>query len=89
MKNTFQVRVLQRGTITIPKELRDRNQITEGRLFHLIDLGDGLIVMRPNPSRVDEIADKLAKEWREAGMTLESMLSALRTVREEGNANRS
>jgi AbrB family looped-hinge helix DNA binding protein len=83
MSKTFQVQVVRRGVITLPKELRDQNKIEEGNTLTLIDLGDGVVVISPDRSRVDEIADKLAKEWRASGESLESMLSALREVRAE------
>ena len=79
--NTFQVQVVRRGIITLPKELRDHNNIEEGDTLTLIDLGDGVVVISPKRSRVDEIADKLAKEWQDSGESLESMLSTLREVR--------
>jgi AbrB family looped-hinge helix DNA binding protein len=84
MNNTsFQVQVVRRGVITLPKELRDHNNIEEGDTLTLIELGDGVVVMSPRHSRVDEIADKLARKWRESSESLESMLSALREVRAE------
>ena len=52
-------------------------------MLTLIDLGDGVVVMSPRRSRVDEIANKLAKEWQDSGESLESMLSTLREVRAE------
>jgi len=82
VRNTFQVQVVRRGIITLPKELRDNNQIEEGDLLTLINLGDGIVVMSPRRSRVEEIADRLAKEWQSSGETLESMLTTLREVRE-------
>lgn len=88
MNNTFQVQVVRRGIITLPKQLRDNNQIEEGDLLTLIDLGDGVVVMSPRRSRVAEIADRLAKEWQESGETLESMLATLREVREEYDAKK-
>lgn len=81
MNNTFQVQVVRRGIITLPKELREHNNIEEGDTLTLIDLGDGVVVMSPKRSRVDEIANKLAREWQDSGETLESMLSTLREVR--------
>ena len=81
--NTFQVQVVRRGIITLPKELREHNNIEEGDMLTLIDLGDGVVVMSPRRSRVDEIANKLAKEWQDSGESLESMLSTLREVRAE------
>jgi AbrB family looped-hinge helix DNA binding protein len=83
MNNTFKVQVVRRGLITLPKELREQNRIDEGDTLTLIDLGEGVFVMSPRRSRVDEIANKLAREWRESGETLESMLTALREVRAE------
>jgi len=83
MNNTFKVQVVRRGLITLPKELREQNRIDEGDTLTLIDLGEGVFVMSPRRSCVDEIANKLAREWRESGETLESMLTALREVRAE------
>ena len=83
VNNTFQIQVVRRGVITLPKELREKNQINAGDTLTLFDLGDGIFVLSPRRSRVDEIADKLAKEWQESGETLESMLATLREVRAE------
>ena len=83
MNNTFQVQVVRRGIITLPKDLRDHNNIEEGDMLTLIDLGDGVVVMSPQRSRVDEIANRLAKEWQDSGDSLESMLITLREVRAE------
>jgi AbrB family looped-hinge helix DNA binding protein len=87
--NTFQVQVVRRGIITLPKELREHNNIEEGDTLTLIELGDGVVIMSPKRSRVDEIADKLAKEWQDSGETLESMLSTLREVRAEYDTKKS
>lgn len=89
MNNTFQIQVVRRGVITLPKELREQNRINEGDILTLVDLGDGVFVLSPRRSRVDEIADKLAKEWQESGETLESMLETLREVRAEYDAKKS
>lgn len=83
MNNTFQVQVVRRGVITLPKELREQNQVNEGDTLTLIDLGDGVFVLSPRRSRVDEIANRLAKDWQESGETLETMLETLREVRAE------
>ncbi len=88
MSNTFQIRVVRRGVITLPKALRESNRIEEGDLLTLVDLGDGILLMRSGRSRVDEIADKLSHQWQESGETLESMLATLREVREEYEANK-
>jgi AbrB family looped-hinge helix DNA binding protein len=89
MNKPFQVQVVRRGIITLPKELRDNNLIHEGDLLTLIDLGDGVVVMSPQRSRVQEVADRLSEAWQESGETLESMLSTLREVRQEYDAKKS
>lgn len=87
--NTFQVQVVRRGIITLPKELREHNNIEEGDTLTLIELDNGVVIMSPKRSRVDEIADKLAKEWQDSGESLESMLSTLREVRAEYDTKKS
>ena len=89
MNNTFQVQVVRRGIITLPKELREHNNIEEGDMLTLIDLGDGVVVMSPQRSRIDEIANKLAKEWQDSGESLETMLNTLREVRAEYGTKKS
>ena len=80
---------MRRGLITLPKELRDQSHINEGDTLTLIDLGDGVVVMSPRRSRVDGIANKLAKEWQDSGETLETMLTTLREVRAEYDSKKS
>jgi AbrB family looped-hinge helix DNA binding protein len=89
MNKVFQVQVVRRGIITLPKELRESNNIEEGDMMNLIDLGDGVVVMSPQRSRVDYIADKLAKEWEDSAESLESMLTTLREVRAKYDTKKS
>lgn len=89
MNNTFTVQVVQGGLITIPHEFRDQYQIGEGDVLSLIDLGEGIIVVIPRRSRVDEVANKLAKEWQDSGESLDSMLTTLREVRADYDGKKS
>jgi AbrB family looped-hinge helix DNA binding protein len=89
MNNTFQVQVSRRGIITLPKELRNHNHIKEGDVMSLIDMGNGVVIMSPRRSHVDEIADNLAREWQDSGETLGSMLTTLRKVRAEYETEKS
>lgn len=79
--DTYSLRVAKRGLITVPKQLREAYSIEEGDTLTLVDLG-GVFVLSPKKSQVDEIADRLAREWSTRGETLETMLKALREVRE-------
>ncbi len=89
MQTTFQVQVVRRGVITLPKQVREVNRIHEGDILTMIDLGEGVFILSPRRSRVDEIADRLASQWRESGETLESMLNTLHQVREENAGKKS
>ena len=89
MNNVFQVRIVRRGIITLPKELREQTNFEEGDMLTLINLGDGVVVMSPQRSRVDDIANKLAEEWQDSGESLESMLHTLREVRAKYDTKKS
>lgn len=89
MKTVFSVRLRRDGGITLPKELRDRASITTGTTLTLHNLGDGVFLLSRAPSRVSEIADRMAQQWREAGLSLEDMLAELRQVRKEHDARNS
>jgi AbrB family looped-hinge helix DNA binding protein len=86
MNGTFTIQVVRRGVITLPKELRDANRIQDGDTLTLIDLGDGVFVLSPRRSSVEEAANRLAAQWQAAGESLESMLKTLREVRDEYDA---
>ena len=83
MKTSYKVQVGRRGVITFPKELRDQNNITDGEILNLIELSNNVFVISRRRSRVDEVANKLAQEWRDSGESLESLLTSLREVRAE------
>ena len=80
MDATLQVR--QRGTITIPSELRDKYGILPGDTFRLVDL-DGVFVLTPMVPMVPELAREIEKVREEAGLTVEEMLAGLRQQREQ------
>ena len=81
MKTVFEVRVRRGGQITLPKELRDR--MGAESTLAIQDLGNGVLLLARTHSQVSEIADKLAREWQEAGVSLEDMLAALRQIRDK------
>lgn len=79
MEATIQVR--QRGTLTLPAELRDKYGIRPGDTFRLIDL-DGILVLTPMVSMVPELAREIERARVEAGLSLEELLAGLREQRE-------
>lgn len=80
MKDVLSIRVAKRGTITLPKVLREKYQINEGDCLTLLNL-DGVFVLSRGRSQVDELADQIGDALREQGESLESMLAVLREER--------
>jgi len=87
MKTTLQIR--SKGTITLPADLRNKYGLEEGEVLNIIDLGNGTFLLSPRRSRVDELADKIRVELESRGESLESMLTTLREVREDYDAENS
>lgn len=83
MENTYKVQVGRRGVITFPKEIRDQENIVDGEVLNLIKLSGDVYVISRRSSQVARAADQLAREWKDSGESLESMLSTLREVRTE------
>ena len=79
----YQVQVGRRGAITLPKGLREQNNITDGEILNLSVLPENVFVFSRQCSHIDAAANKLAQQWQGAGESLESMLLALREVRAE------
>jgi len=83
MEATIQVR--QRGTLTLPSNLREKYGIREGDTFRLIDL-DGIFVLTPMLPMVPELAREIEKVRLEAGLSIEELLRSLREQRENYHA---
>ena len=79
MEATVQVR--QRGTLTLPAELRDKYGIEPGDTFRLVDL-DGIFVLTPMVTMVPELAREIERVRIEAGLSIEELLANLREQRE-------
>ena len=75
------VQVRQRGTLTLPAEVRERYNIKPGDTFRLLDL-DGIFVLTPMVPMVPELAQEIERARVEAGLSVEEMLTGLREQRE-------
>ena len=64
------------------RSLRESCGMRPGNTFTLLDLG-GVLVLNPQRSEIDAIADEIAAQWVENGETLETMLKALRSKRDQ------
>jgi bifunctional DNA-binding transcriptional regulator/antitoxin component of YhaV-PrlF toxin-antitoxin module len=79
MEATIQVR--QRGTLTLPAELREKYGIQAGDSFRLVDL-DGVLVLTPMVPMVPELAREIERMRQEAGLSTEELLATLREQRQ-------
>ena len=75
METTIQVR--QRGTVTLPADIRQKYGIREGDSFRIIDL-DGILVLTPMIPMVPELAREIELARLEAGVSIEELLTKLR-----------
>ncbi|WP_420641825.1 AbrB/MazE/SpoVT family DNA-binding domain-containing protein [Candidatus Leptofilum sp.] len=79
MDKTVQVR--QRGTLTLPADLRDKYGIRTGDTFRLVDL-DGIFVLTPMVPMVPELAREIEQMRLEAGLSTQELITSLREQRE-------
>ncbi|MCX6053540.1 MAG: hypothetical protein NTZ74_01230 [Chloroflexi bacterium] len=82
MEHTIQVR--ERGIVTLPADLREKYNIENGKIFHLVDL-DGFFVFVPMVPMVPELANEIEQIRLETGLSVEELLDDLRQQRERYN----
>ncbi|MBE2200471.1 MAG: AbrB/MazE/SpoVT family DNA-binding domain-containing protein [Anaerolinea sp.] len=76
------VQMRQRGTLTLPVELRQKYSIQTGDTFRVLDL-DGIFVLTPMATMVPELAQEIERLRLEAGLDTADLLQALREQREQ------
>ena len=79
-EDTFKIWLARRGSVTLPKSLRDAYKLQPGDELTLLDL-EGVFVLSPRRSEVDVLAERIASALLSEGETLEGMLGALRDCR--------
>ncbi|MBN1262655.1 MAG: AbrB/MazE/SpoVT family DNA-binding domain-containing protein [Anaerolineae bacterium] len=87
MTITTTVQVRQRGTLTLPADVRQRYNIQPGDSYRLVDL-DGVLVLTPLAPLVPELAREIERARVEAGLSVEEMLEDLRAQRERYTAEK-
>ncbi len=78
MTTTVQVR--QRGTLTLPAEMRQKYGIEPGDTFRIVDL-DGMFILTPMALMAPELAREIEKIRLETGLDTTELLQALREER--------
>lgn len=79
MSNTT-IQVRQRGTLTLPADIRQKYGIEPGDTFHIVDL-DGIFILTPMTPMVPELAREIEKIRLEAGLDTSELLHLLREER--------
>ena len=77
---TATVQIRQRGTLTIPADLREKYGIEPGDTFRVVDL-DGIFILTPMVPMVPELAREIEKARIEAGLDTADLLRSLREER--------
>jgi bifunctional DNA-binding transcriptional regulator/antitoxin component of YhaV-PrlF toxin-antitoxin module len=75
------IQIRQRGTLTIPAELREKYGIDVGDTYRLLDL-DGIFILTPVTTMVPELVREIEQARIEAGLSIEELLDSLRQQRE-------
>jgi len=78
MTKTLQVR--QRGTLTLPSDLRSKYSIKAGDTLHIVDL-EGAFLLTPMVPMVPELAKEIELIRERTGLSTEDLLEALREER--------
>ena len=78
METTVQIR--QRGTFTLPLQMRQKYNIQTGDTFRVVDL-DGIFIFTPMVPMVPELAREIEKIRLETSLDTQELLQALREER--------
>ena len=77
-------KVMSKGQITIPKEIRSLLKVSEGDRVTFICEGDYAIVMNANIYAMRTLQKEMEGEWEKAGINCEDdIIELCREVREE------
>ena len=82
MSSTYKLQVGQGGTITLPEPIQESNAFFEGEMVQLLELNEETLVISRKTSQVNKVADRMAQQWQDAGVLFESLMKALREIRE-------
>jgi len=77
---TYDIRLRQRGQITVPREVRDRLSINEGDTLTLVQVGS-ILLLTPKRPVVPLLADRIVQLMEEEGVTLADLLIGLEEER--------
>lgn len=70
------IQIRKRGTLTLPKKIREKYRLDEGDPVTLIDLGEGILIS-PKPTTIPKLAGELESLMEEQGLSLEELLKGV------------
>lgn len=76
----FTIQLRDRGTLTLPRALRQRYHYGPGDVFTLVDV-DGILVLSPKTSLVAKLAAEIEQERERSGVSTAALLQAAREER--------
>lgn len=77
---TYVVRLRQRGQITVPQEVREGLNMSQGDTLVLVQVGSALI-LTPKQPIVPQLADRIVELMEAEGVTLADLLIGLEEER--------
>ena len=70
------IQIRKRGTLTLPKKIRDKYGLDEGDPVTLIDLGEGILIS-PKPATMPKLAAQLESLMVQHGLSLEDLVKGV------------
>ncbi|OQA24309.1 MAG: SpoVT / AbrB like domain protein [Verrucomicrobia bacterium ADurb.Bin345] len=81
-KSSTTITMGQRVVVTIPKKVRENYRLEEGDELTLLAM-EGVLLLKPGHSEIDEMAERLGRALKGRGESLEGMLTMVREQREQ------
>ncbi|MEE9168056.1 MAG: AbrB/MazE/SpoVT family DNA-binding domain-containing protein [Candidatus Neomarinimicrobiota bacterium] len=70
------VQIRKRGTLTLPKKIREKYNLDEGDAITLVDLGEGILIS-PKPTTLPKLVSQIESLMEEQGLLLEDLVKGL------------
>ncbi len=84
MSTTLQMR--KRGTLTLPKKIRDKYILDEGDPLTLIEIGEGILIS-PKASVLPKLVREIETLMDKSGVGLEELIQGIAEERKKFNTN--
>lgn len=86
MSNSRMIRVSSKGQIVLPKSFRERAGIADGDYIFVEEVDGILLIEKPAPGRLSQLASNLRKDAKEQGFTRQDLEDAISEIRSRKSA---